>query len=664
MRTPRGAHASYSVNRMVQDFDPNAPTVPDRSGTAASSTGPSLAGRRIGDYQVVRELGRGGMGVVYLAHDASLQRDVAIKVLQPALASDPEFETRFIREARTSAKIEHPNVVPVYTAGRDGDLLYMAMAFVKGRTLDALLKARGKLPVAEAVDIVRQAARGLGAAHAASLVHRDIKPHNIMIDDAGRVKIMDFGLMRSWRDRDAITETGVFYGTPQYASPEQCESGALDGRSDLYSLGAVFYELLTGRRPHTGDTPVALLKKILLEEPATVRSLNPDIPPGVAAVVEKMMAKRADDRFATADEVVAALDAPKPAAATSRRPVLLAAVGALVFFGLGALLWRPGAAPVVEPPPSDRTRLVVFDLKNGIPRPESAWYSIALSDLLIASLSGRPKLDVPTRDTLLWTLKQMELAGQASDDHRRVLTSELKARAYLSGNYYAQGGRIRLTLTGYRLPENSPLFPELTFERPESDLFGLVDQAAAAVAKVLLGEEPPSLAANLNQQDARKDDRSTRRELQGGDGAPAGGAAKPAALPRGTPERSAALPPPPPAAPALPTAAEKSDSLKKEVEVQPAEWAHAWYENRKALEGSRLKKEDFQAAVAALGREFRRKNPGQAAMTGAPGETLKEESKRAGDLIEYACPVCKEPLPGFERCAACERFAVVRLKKR
>ena len=250
--------ASYSVNQMAADFDPNAPTMPDpsRAGSSAGTdSGRRLIGRKVGEYQVVRELGRGGMGVVYLAHDAALQRDVAIKVLQPDLASDPEFEARFIREARTSAKIEHPNVVPVYTAGRDGDLLYMAMAFVKGRTLDALLKARGKLPVTEAVDIIRQAARGLGAAHAASLVHRDIKPHNIMIDDAGRVKIMDFGLMRSWSDRDAITATGVFSGTPQYASPEQCESGTLDGRSDLYSLGAVFYELLTGKRPTRATRP-------------------------------------------------------------------------------------------------------------------------------------------------------------------------------------------------------------------------------------------------------------------------------------------------------------------------------------------------------------------------------------------------------------------------
>ena len=640
---------------MAPDFDPNAPTVPDKSGTAASSTGPGLAGRKVGEYQVIRELGRGGMGVVYLAHDAALQRDVAIKVLQPDLASDPEFEARFIREARTSAKLEHPNVVPVYTAGRDGDLLYMAMAFVKGRTLDALLKQRGRLPVAEAVDIVRQAARGLGAAHAASLVHRDIKPHNIMIDDAGRVKIMDFGLMRSWRDGDAITETGVFYGTPQYASPEQCDSGELDGRSDIYSLGAVFYELLTGKRPHTGDTPVQLLKKILLEAPATVRSLNPDVPPGVAAVVEKMMAKRAEERFATAEEVVAALDSPKPVA-TSRRPLLLGAVAALVLAAAGALLWRPAAAPVVEPP-SGRTRLVVFDLKNGIPKPESAWYSIALSDLLIAGLSNRPKLDVPTRDTLLWTLKQMERAGKASEDHRRVLTSELGARAYLSGNYYVQGGRIRLTLTGYRLPENSPLFPELSFERPEGDLFGLVDQAAAAVAKALLGEAGPELAAGDQKSAADEEKHYARRE-------------KTEAPRQSAPQSSAAKPAAPPPAPAttgeLLKKLKEKESTKEAGALPPAEWAHAWYENRKALEGSRLKKEDFQAAAARLAEEFRKKAPGEPRFGNAVAEGSDKDAvaKPRADWIEFACPGCDKILAGFERCPPCERFAVVRLKKR
>ncbi|HEX7900832.1 MAG TPA: serine/threonine-protein kinase [Planctomycetota bacterium] len=657
---------------MAADFDPNAPTVPDRSGSAASSTGPSLAGRKVGDYQVIRELGRGGMGVVYLAHDAALQRDVAIKVLQPDLASDPEFEARFIREARTSAKLEHPNVVPVYTAGRDGDLLYMAMGFVKGRTLDAHLKARGRLPVAEAVDIVRQAARGLGAAHAASLVHRDIKPHNIMIDDAGRVKIMDFGLMRSWRDADAITETGVFYGTPQYASPEQCDSGELDGRSDLYSLGAVFYEMLTGKRPHTGDTPVQLLKKILLEAPATVRSLNPDVPPGVAAVVEKMMAKRAEERFATAEEVVAALDAPKPVVTTSRRPLIAGAAAALVLLAAGWLFLRPAPAVVDPLPPSGRTRLVVFDLKNGIPKPESAWYSIALSDLLIAALSNKPKLDVPTRDTLLWTLKQMELAGKASEDHRRVLTSELGARAYLSGNYYVQSGRIRLTLTGYRLPENSPLFPELSFERPEGDLFGLVDTAAAAVAKALLGEVAPSIAAAGEPEDAKR-----REQLRGGG---AREREKAPAAPTFAAKPAAPLPTPAPVVTAAPTTASaalkeekknlgaedgKPGKAKAAAEIKPAEWAHAWYANRKALETCKLGKEDFQAAAQQLAQEFRRKAPDQAALAGPRrSDADKDAAKRMPDWLEFACPGCEEPLPGFERCEPCERFAVVRLKKR
>jgi len=655
---------------MAADFDPNAPTRPDPTGAGAapeSPTGPRLIGRKLGAYLLLREVGRGGMGVVYLAHDESLQRDVAVKVLQQRLASDPEFERRFVREARSSAKLDHPNVVPVYTAGRDGDVLYMAMPFIKGRTLDALMKERGRLPVREALEIVRQAARGLGAAHQASLVHRDIKPHNIMIDAAGCVKIMDFGLMRSWREAEAITEPGVFYGTPEYASPEQCEGNDLDGRADLYSLGAVFYEMLGGRRPHAGNTPMALFRKILEETPTTIRSLNPDVTPAVAGVLEKMMAKRREDRYATAEELVealgAVLDGSGPSPAPRRRGRIAGVVGLLLLLA-GAVwtLWPRGAPAPVPPPPSGRMRLVVFDLKNGIPRAESAWYSIALSDLLIASLSKRPDLDVPTRDLLLWTLKQRELAGKASEDERRALTGDLGAQAYLSGSYYAQAGKIRLTLAAYKLPENSLLFPELSFDRTEDDLFGLVDEAAGTVSTALATAGGGALALAEPKQQA---DRSLRREsssLREADKAGEEGASA-KRIQSAAPAALAEAPPAPPAAQsaARPLVQDRMPMEKADA-VLPGEWIQAWYENRKALENGRLKKEEFETAAAMLSQEFHRKAPPRAAaMAGA----LKEVSAPATGVpvrLEFGCPACGASLPGFSRCPNDKRFAVVRPK--
>ena len=259
-----------------------------------------LVGRRVGVYDIVEEVGRGGMGVVYRAHDRSLDRDVALKVLLPSVASDPEFEKRFVREARAAARLDHPNIVHVHTAGRFENVLFIAMQFVKGKTLTQFQSGRqGRIDWKEAFGIARQAADALGAAHKAGLVHRDIKPTNIMVDDGGRVKIMDFGLMRSSLNPERITQSGVFFGTPEYASPEQCETSEVDGRADIYSLGAVLYEMLTGRVPHVAETPMALFKKITEEDAQEVTALNPQVPKHAVEVVRKMLARRRDERYAT-----------------------------------------------------------------------------------------------------------------------------------------------------------------------------------------------------------------------------------------------------------------------------------------------------------------------------------------------------------------------------
>ncbi len=478
-----------------------------RKRPAAGSPKTGLKGRRIGVYEVMEEIGRGGMGVVYKARDRSLDREVAIKVLLPELSRDEEFERRFVREARAAAKLDHPNIVQVYTAGRFEDVLFIAMQLVRGRSLAQVIRQKGRMPVREALRIVRQAAAALAEAHKASLVHRDVKPNNIMIDETGRVKIMDFGLMRSSLSREAITRSGEFFGTPEYASPEQCETSVLDGRSDIYSLGAVLYEMLTGRMPYSADTPMSLFRKILEEDPPPVRSVRPDVPQAVESLVRRMMAKRREDRFATAQEVMAAVDrilAGSTRAVPARRrrfpwAIAAAAAGAAALL-LAAVALRPSKkvespgpaarleAPARKPEPKpDRMRLVVFDLKNGIPRPDTAWYEIALSDMLIAALSQQPFLEVPTRDMLLWKLKEMRLEGPVSGDDRRILTHELGAQAYLSGAYYVQGGKVRVTLSCYRLPENSLAFPARSFDRSEKELFALVDEVAREVAHELQG---------------------------------------------------------------------------------------------------------------------------------------------------------------------------------
>ncbi len=489
----------------------------------------SLVGRRIGVYEIVEEVGKGGMGVVYRAHDRSLDRDVALKVLLPSLCSDPEFEKRFVREARAAARLDHPNIVHVHTAGRFENVLFIAMQFVRGKTLQQLQEARGgRFEPDEALKIVRQAAEALAAAHKVGLVHRDIKPNNIMLsfDSAadgrsaqdkdemglpteasqarsaqgspakvGRVKIMDFGLMRSSLKPDKITQTGVFFGTPEYASPEQCETSNVDGRSDIYSLGAVLYEMLTGRVPHVAETPLALFKKISEEDPAEIRDFNPRVPKPVAALVRRMLARKAADRYESCDALIADIDralAGQPVTverSTVKRSTVigLAAAALMLVAGLVWLLGTAGKAPEVDTPKGGRVGVVVFDFKNGTAAADAQWYEIALSDLLIASLGQHGYLQVPTRDQLLWKVQDMSLGDRVRDEHRRRLVSEFGAHAYVVGTYYSTNGRVLVTATCYRIKDNAPVFPTMRIERPEGEMFALVDEVSAAVARGLEG---------------------------------------------------------------------------------------------------------------------------------------------------------------------------------
>ncbi len=457
-----------------------------------------MVGRRIGVYDIVAEVGKGGMGVVYRAHDRSLDRDVAIKVLLPSLSADAEFEKRFVREARAAARLDHPNIVQVHTAGRAENLLFIAMQFVQGKTLsDVQGERNGRFEWQEALRIVRQAADALDAAHKVGLVHRDIKPTNIMIDESQRVKIMDFGLMRSSLNPDRITQTGVFFGTPEYASPEQCNTTHVDGRSDIYSLGAVLYEMLTGRVPHVAETPLALFRKISEEDAQGVGDLNPQVPKPVVALVRKMLARLPDDRYASCGELIADIDralggqpvTAKAVASPSGRRTALAVMSSVAALLIAGLVWllAPGRETVIEPPASGKMGVVVFDFRNGTGGSEQQWYEVALSDMLITYLAQNDALSVPTRDQLLWKIQDMALGDRVRDEHRRKLVSEFGAHAYVAGTYYAQGGRVRVTATCYRIRDNTPAFPPMQFDRPESEVFALIDDVGRAVADGLRG---------------------------------------------------------------------------------------------------------------------------------------------------------------------------------
>jgi serine/threonine protein kinase len=259
-----------------------------------------------GRYRIVRKLGSGGMADVYLAEDEELGRRIAIKILNDRHANDESFVERFRREAKNAAGLSHPNIVSIYDRGEAEGTYYIAMEYLDGRSLKELVVARGPLPIPDAIDATRQVLAALRFAHRKGVVHRDIKPHNVMADADGRLKVTDFGIARAGVSQ--MTEAGSIIGTAQYLSPEQARGAAVDQRSDLYSVGVVLYEMLTGKTPFTGESPVEIAMKHLSDPPRPPSVERPDIPPDLDMIVLRALAKNPDDRFQTAEEMDAELE--------------------------------------------------------------------------------------------------------------------------------------------------------------------------------------------------------------------------------------------------------------------------------------------------------------------------------------------------------------------
>ena len=258
------------------------------------------------EYEIVEELGRGGMAIVFKAKEKQLDREVAIKVLPFSLAFDKEFVERFQREARTSARLEHPNIIPIYRVGKSGRIIYFVMKFLRGKPLSSVLTARGSLPPAEIKKILAEVGRALAYAHKKEIVHRDIKPDNIMFDEHGHAVVTDFGIAKA-ASGGKLTGTGMSIGTPHYMSPEQAKAQPLDGRSDLYSLGVVAYQCLTGSVPYDGEDSFSIGYKHIMEEIPTPPLESPE-KRQLFEIVRKMMAKTPGQRFQNADELVSVLE--------------------------------------------------------------------------------------------------------------------------------------------------------------------------------------------------------------------------------------------------------------------------------------------------------------------------------------------------------------------
>jgi serine/threonine-protein kinase len=339
----------------------------------------TMIGSKLGSYEIEEEIGRGGMGVVYRANQPKLQRRVAVKVLLPHLAQDAEFVERFLREARAAAQLEHPGLVTIFDVGELEGTYFFSMQWLQGRTLEEKVADGGALPMEEVVGVVSQMAAALGYAHGAGVVHRDVKPANVIVDDRGRAVLTDFGIAQA-ANETRLTRAGAAVGSPDYMAPEQISGGEVDARTDLYALGVLFYHLLTGETPYSGDAPIAVAYQHLNAPVPSVREKRSEVPPELDEVVRRLLAKAPEDRFQSAEDLLAALQqvpiaavaapatgigpihSPAPrseggaepgdqAAEEGRRPrrvrPWLAVVAAVVFFGAG-VYWGSGRGRVAS----------------------------------------------------------------------------------------------------------------------------------------------------------------------------------------------------------------------------------------------------------------------------------------------------------------------------
>ncbi len=295
-RAPRDSEA-----RQTQPDDETRASLSHLKQLLDASDDPRMMGRFAG-YEILGVIGQGGMGVVFKGFDAPLNRYVAIKVLAPQLAASPIARRRFAREAQAAAAVVHENVVAIHGVDQWRDLPYLVMTYVRGESLESRLRRLGPLSVPEILRVAMQCAAGLAAAHAQGLVHRDVKPGNILLEDGvERLRLVDFGLARAVDD-SSVTRTGFIAGTPQYMSPEQARGESIDARSDLFGLGSVMYAMASGKPPFRGETSFAILRRIVESQPRPLREESPDVPAWLDAFIHKLLAKDPVDRLASAEQ--------------------------------------------------------------------------------------------------------------------------------------------------------------------------------------------------------------------------------------------------------------------------------------------------------------------------------------------------------------------------
>jgi len=423
----------------------------------------ALIGKRLGHYVVLQQLGSGGMGEVYVAEDTKLDRRVALKVLRPEVAESPDRRARFQREAKATAALNHPNIVHLYSVEESDGLLFITMELVQGRSLRELLNAGAPLALARTLAFASQMGEGLACAHAAGILHRDLKPGNVMITADDRVKILDFGLAKlftpasPWETEAATlapegSSTEMTFGTAAYMSPEQALGKTLDPRTDVFALGVVLFEMATGRAPFEGDTLAAIFDQLLNRRPPSLQALNPELPAFLVAVIDKALEKDPERRYRSANELLQDLRRVDPSSAHGATPVRASAQARM---------------------PSS---IVVLPFVDMSPRKDQEYFCHGIAEEIINTLTTVPGLRVISRTSAF--------AFQGKDLEVTEIGRRLRVGAALEGSVRKAGDRVRVTAQLVNAEDGYQLWSK-RFDRELSDVFAIQDEIAATIVKEL-----------------------------------------------------------------------------------------------------------------------------------------------------------------------------------
>jgi beta-lactam-binding protein with PASTA domain/predicted Ser/Thr protein kinase len=401
-----------------------------------------------GRYRIIRKLGAGGMANVYLAEDQELGRQVAIKILDDRHAADDSFIERFRREAKNAAGLSHPNIVSIYDRGEAEGTYYIAMEYLSGRSLKELIVGRGPTPIRIAIDYTRQILAALGFAHRHGIVHRDIKPHNVVVDADGRVKVTDFGIARSGASQ--MTEAGSIIGTAHYLSPEQARGSPVDQRSDVYSVGIVLYEMLTGKVPFTGESPLEIAMKHLSEVPVPPSELRDDVPEDLDLIALRALAKDPEDRYQTAEEMDADLGRVARGLSVSEETAD-AATNVLAGAGISGAptIIAPRPTKVAPPQPPARTPPAAYYGYEGPPRrSRSLWPWLLVLLLLVGAgfaawfaygkIRDQLNANQPVAVLYVVGLKQALAEAKIRGEHLNVQALKGASQTFPAGTVIAQ----------------------------------------------------------------------------------------------------------------------------------------------------------------------------------------------------------------------------------